>query len=101
MQKQLLDLCDSCGVEIRPVVECTNNLTMITMVQNGMGLCLFPSSMVEFSQNMKNENVAFFTLVQNVPIRKIVCLYKKNKKMSEPEKFMIELLTEKREKNGI
>lgn len=96
MQKQLTDLCDTCGIEICPVVECTNNLTMITMTQSGVGCSLIPSSTVPFSESMNNDNIAYFSLQQHVSRRKIVCIRKKGKKIAEPAKFMLALLTEMR-----
>ena len=94
MQKQLVDLCAASGISIYPVLECTNNLTMITMAQKGVGACLIPSSMVPFSERMANDNIAYFSLSDELPIRKIVCISKKSRSLSEPLKHLIELMKE-------
>lgn len=96
MQKQLVDLCSMHGVSIRPVVECTNNLTMITMAQAGVGACLIPSSMVEFSYRMNNDNIAYFSISNERLTRNIVCVSKKNKRLMEPIKYIIKLMKELR-----
>ena len=92
MQKQLVDLCETSGISIVPVVECTNNLTMIMMAQKGVGACLIPSSMIPFSEKMGNSNIAYFSLFDDLSVRKIVCVSKRSRQLSEPLKYLIELM---------
>ncbi len=94
MQKQLMSLCEDCGIQISSVVECTNNRTMITMVQHGLGCTLLPSSIIGEAELQRFDKVNIYSIKQNIPIREIVALYRKNKKMNKPAQYMLELIVE-------
>ncbi len=93
MQKQLVSLCQDCGIEVTPVVECTNNRTMITMVQHGVGCTLLPSSIIGETERQRFDKISLYSIRQDIPIRKIVALYRKNKKLNKPAQYMLELIT--------
>ncbi len=95
MQKQLQSLCESCNIQVVSVVECTNNRTMITMVQRGVGCSLLPSSIIGAAERERFDRVNFYSIRQQVPVRQIVALYRKNKKLNKPAQYMLELLTRK------
>lgn len=92
MQKQLLTLCEECDIQINPVLECTNNRTMTMMVQQGIGCALIPSSIIRQNERAKYDNITLYSLLQNPPIREMVTIYRKNKRLSEPAKYMLALL---------
>lgn len=92
MQKQLMMLCEKCGVQIKPVVECTNNRTMIMMVQHGIGCTLIPSSIVRQRDKAGYDNVTLYSIAQELPLREMVAIYRKNKNLSEPARYMLEIL---------
>ncbi len=95
MQKQLLSLCETTRIQVNPVVECTNNRTMITMAQEGIGCTLLPSSIIGEAERARYPRVKFYSLEQDIPIREIVALYRKNKKINQPAQYMLALLTER------
>lgn len=92
MQKHLVSLCEHSGTTYVPVVECTNNRTMIMMVQHGIGCALIPSSIIRKDEQKKYGNVALYSIAQKLSTREIVSIYRKNKNLSEPAKYMLELL---------
>ncbi len=98
MQKQLISLCEACRIQVNPVVECTNNRTMITMVQQGIGCTLLPSSIIGRAEKARFDCVQLYSLSQDILDREIVALYRKNKKLNHPARHMLALLTER---NGI
>ncbi len=94
MQKQLVSLCETCDIWVTPVVECTNNRTMITMVQHGVGCTLLPSSIIGEAEQRRFDKVNLYSIRQDIPIREIVALYRKNKKLNKPAQYMLELITQ-------
>ncbi len=95
MQQQLMSLCEDCGIEVFPAVECTNNRTMITMVQEGIGCTLLPDSIIGEAEKKRFDRVSLYSIRQEIPMRRIVALYRKNKKLNKPAQYMLALLTER------
>jgi DNA-binding transcriptional LysR family regulator len=83
MQNMLTNICEDYGLQINVVAECVNIETQLSLVREGVGVALIPSSMADYW----SDSVSFYSIKQSVPRRDIVVIYRK-------EQYMSELITE-------
>lgn len=78
MQRQLEMLIDRYGLRLNRTVECTSLEALNAMVGAGMGAAVVPACI----RNCGAEGVAYFGILQEVPKRDIVVIYRKNQYLS-------------------
>ncbi len=79
-QIQLNSLCIRNGIQVRTAVECMSIETQYNMVKAGVGLALIPSSLSRYSSS---ENVAYYSLLQDLPLREMAVIYQKDRYLSK------------------
>ena len=89
MQRRLNDLCAECNVlpEIAAVVKSLE--AQIEMVRKGVGIALVPTGVCKGADK---ENVNYYSLLQDVPKRKVVAVYRKNQYLSLALKDLIQVM---------
>lgn len=78
MQMELEALLAKHSLSITRTVECTSLETMLSMVSAGMGMALVPISL----KSRRNENIAFFSLKQEMHRRDIVVIYRREQHLN-------------------
>lgn len=78
MQKQLFNICDTYGLELKKNVECSSLETLVSMVQKGLGAALVPSCLRNFCSN----GIVFFHIAQPMPKRDIVLIRRRDQYFS-------------------
>lgn len=79
MQVELETLITTYDLSIQRTVECKSLDTMLSMVSAGMGMALVPISL----KNCMNTGIEFLPIMQDVPKREIIVIYRKEQYLNE------------------
>jgi len=88
MQRMLDDLCKKHGITYNTSIVCTSINAQIAMVREGLGVALVPSGI----RNNTGKGIEYYSIKQELPLRKIVAAYRKGQYISKPIKDLIEVL---------
>lgn len=91
IQTQWDKVLDTYQVSICKAIECRNIITQISMVSEGIGVAIVPSTTQ--IMNSMNRDVVFYQIKQQLPRRDVVVAHTKNHYLSQASQYMIELLT--------
>ena len=89
-QRQLGELMGKYGFSVKTAVKCMSIETQFTMVKEGIGLALVPSSLTKYS---KAESVACFSLAQQLPCREMVVIHRKGQYLSKAAEELKKIMT--------
>jgi len=90
--QQCLDrLCDAEGISVHSVASCRTIETQFAMVRAGIGAALVPSAIWAYS---KADQVAFFSLKQEIPHRDVAVIWRKYQYLSKAMRAFVELMSE-------
>lgn len=78
MQRRLNDLCVYCEVKLKTAAIVKSLEAQIEMVRKGVGIALVPTGVCK----EEDSNVNYYSLLQDVPKRKVVAVYRKNQYLS-------------------
>ena len=90
MQKALTSLCREYGLHPEPAVTVKSLEAQLAMVQQRLGCALLPTGIEKISGNDKG--ILYFSLRQELPRRKIVVMYRKDKYLSQAMKDLIAVM---------
>lgn len=93
MQRILSDICEDYGISIKKPVVCTSLSATATLVAEGVGCALIPSSILNYGM----KGISCYSVKQDIPHRNIVVLYRKGQLLSKAVRDLIKIL--KNEKN--
>ena len=88
MQHRLNDLCADCGVNPKTAAIVKSLETQIEMVRKGIGIALVPTGVCK----EEDSSINYYSLLQDIPRRKVVAVYRKNQYLSSVEKDLIQLM---------
>lgn len=77
-------------LRVRTAVQCMSIETQFGMVKAGIGAALIPSSLAKYS---KADNVRFFSLEQETPLREMAVIYRKDQYFSHAITDLKEIMT--------
>lgn len=92
MQKALNDLCMDYDLHLKKAAVVKSLEAQIEMVRRGMGGALVPTGVQRFGESDKE--IQYFSLIQEIPCRKGVVMYRKEQHLNELTKKMIEIMKE-------
>lgn len=90
MQKALDDLCYSYALDLRTAVVVKSLEAQIEMVSEGVGAALVPIGVQSFCR--LNQNVSYYSFLQELPRRQLAVIYPKEKYLSEPMRALIDMM---------
>lgn len=90
MQKALNDLCIDEHLHLKKVAVVKSLEAQIEMVRKGMGAALVPTGIQKFG--VEDEGVKYFSLIQEMPLREVVVMYRKEQHLNEMLRKMIEVM---------
>lgn len=89
-QKQLTKLCATNNFSVTPAVRCMSIETQFTMVKEGFGLALIPSSLAKYCHA---DSVGYFSLEQELPSREMVVIHRKGQYLSKAVQALKQIIT--------
>lgn len=94
MQKALNDLCRDNNIALQKAAVVKSLEAQIEMVGVGIGAALVPTGILKYREN--EDNVTYYSLVQELPKRKVAAIYRKDKPLS---KVVMDLIDDIKEIN--
>lgn len=88
MQRALEDLRVECNIDIRAAAVVKSLEAQIEMVRKGVGIALVPTGVCR----EEDDRVCYYSLIQDLPRRKVVAVYRKGQYLSSPVKDLIEVM---------
>ena len=88
MQRMLSDACDAYDLHYRVAADCRSIEAQLAMVRAGLGMALVPSGI----DRSNREGVRYCSIVQPLPLRDIVVIYRKAQYVTSAMKDMIRIL---------
>ena len=88
MQRTLNDICDAYDLRYHVAVDCRSIEAQLAMVRAGLGMALVPSGIARSNR----DGVCYYSVVQSLPLRDIVVIYRKEQYLTESMKEMIDIL---------
>ena len=82
--------CKEYELTVRTAVRCMSIETQFSMVKAGIGLALIPSSIAKY---VDTDSVAFYSIEQETPDRKMAVIYRKGQYLSEAALALKEIMT--------
>ena len=82
--------CKEYELTVRTAVRCMSIETQFSMVKAGIGLALIPSSIAKY---VDTDSVAFYSITQETPDRKMAVIYRKGQYLSEAALTLKEIMT--------
>lgn len=89
MQKALSDLCLDNNITLHKAAVVKSLEAQIEMVRAGVGAALVPTGLIKFREN--EDNINYYSLIQELPRRKVAAIYRKDKTLSN---VIIDLIEE-------
>ena len=89
MQKQLDNLCIDYNLHIHPAAIVKSLVAAIEMVKMGVGMALMPSGIDHFCNDA---SVAFYSIIQPLPKREVVVMWRKDRKLSNVAKELKDVI---------
>lgn len=89
MQRELNNLCIDCNLTLRKSAVVKSLEAQISMVRAGVGMALVPSGIERFCP--ENE-VKYYSFVQNLPVRQVVAIWRKECILSDVAKEFIQIM---------
>lgn len=89
MQRRLNDLCADCSVVPKTAAIVKSLEAQIEMVRKGVGTALVPTGVCK---DTDKDSVNYYSLLQDVPNRKVVAVYRKNQYLSSVVKDFIQVM---------
>lgn len=80
MQKALDNLCKDNGISLKKAAVVKSLEAQIEMVRAGIGAALVPTGLIKYREN---EGVNYYSLINELPKRKVAIVYRKDKKLSK------------------
>ena len=80
MQKALDNLCKDNGISLKKAAVVKSLEAQIEMVRAGIGAALVPTGLIKYKEN---EGVNYYSLINELPKRKVAIVYRKDKKLSK------------------
>lgn len=75
------------GVEINEKIEVSSNEALLSIVESGVCASFIPSGLT----NTSNNKIAFFSIKQEINLRDVAVIYRKDQYMSQPIKDLIKI----------
>lgn len=88
MQKILQNICNEYAMTVRPTVVCKSLGAVLAMVEEGLGAAILPMSLVRKSDG----RIKCFSIIQDIPHRDIVALYRKEQHRTKAVKELTKIL---------
>ena len=88
MQRILDDICRDHKIELNKIVVCRSLEAELAMVQEGVGPAFLSSGMLRTNP----EGISCYSFVQDIPMRDIVVIYRKEFEPTEAVRAFIEIL---------
>ena len=88
MQRRLNDLCADCSIVPKTAAIVKSLEAQIEMVRKGVGIALVPTGVCKEDDSSVN----YYSLLQDVPNRKVVAVYRKNQYLSAVVKDFIQVM---------
>lgn len=82
--------CEEYKFAVRIAVSCMSIETQFSMVKSGIGVALIPSSIAKY---VDADSVAFYSVAQETPDRKMAVIYRKGQYLSEAARALKEIMT--------
>ena len=92
MQKRLQDLCTDYNLKLETAAVVKSLEAQIAMVRERVGAAFVPTGVEKFEG--KDEKISYYSFVQELPRRKVVAMYHKEKKMSKVVRDLISIMQE-------
>ncbi len=89
-QVLLNEFCSRYNISIRVAVKCMSIETQFSMVKNGVGIALIPSSLAKYSDI---DDVGYFSIEQTTPVREMAVIYRKDQYLSKATMTLKEIMT--------
>lgn len=89
-QRQLNELAAKFNFTVKAAVKCMSIETQFTMVKEGLGLALVPSSLSKYS---KADSVEYFSLAQQLPCREMVVIHRKGQYLTQAVQTLKKIMT--------
>ena len=90
MQKILIEVSEKYELSLKKAAVVKSLEAQILMVREGLGAAFVPTGIEKFGGT--DGKIAYFSLIQNLPRRKIIAMYRREKYLSEPAKELIEIM---------
>ncbi len=83
-------ICKEFDLNLNYKVEVRSNEALITVVNSGIGASLIPCCLVNFNENP--EQITYYSIKQDIPLRDIIVITRKDQYVSKPINDLIEIL---------
>lgn len=90
MQKKLHDICTDYKLELNTAAVVRSLEAQIAMVREGIGVALVPTGIDKFVT--RDDKINYYSLVQEIPRRKVVAMYNKDRCLPKYVKDFIEVM---------